>query len=103
MSSLVCLGRPTVTGLLSTCGLQFRDWTAAYRLFSQSRIDMSRIFAVVCREAVRELPRNGRLCLAMDDSLLRKCGTRTYGVGWRRDPLARIIHEGEKQKAPFCV
>jgi hypothetical protein len=53
---------------------------------------MSRVFGVVCREAVRELPRNGRLYLAMDDSLLRKCGTRTYGVGWRRDPLGPPFH-----------
>ena len=59
MSSLVCLGRPTVTGLLSTAGLQFRDWTAAYRLFAWDRIDMSRLFSIICREASKELPHDG--------------------------------------------
>ena len=31
-SSLLCLGRHTVTGLLTTSGSQFQDWSATYRL-----------------------------------------------------------------------
>src|SRR5712692_2038681 len=45
LSSLLCLGRHTVTGLLSTSGSQFQDWTAAYRLFSQHRVDTASLFA----------------------------------------------------------
>ena len=45
-----------MTGLLSTCGLQFQDWTAAYRLFACNRINMSRVFDVVRNEAVAQLP-----------------------------------------------
>jgi hypothetical protein len=76
-----------VTGLLSTCGLQFQDWTAAYRLFARNRINMSRIFDVVRNEALAQLPADVPLSIAMDDSLLRKTGTHIHGVAWRRDPL----------------
>lgn len=76
-----------MTGLLSTCGLQFQDWTAAYRLFARNRVDMARVFDVVRREAVEQLPAGMPLCIAMDDSLLPKTGTHIHGVAWRRDPL----------------
>jgi len=76
-----------VTGLLSTCGLQFQDWTAAYRLFARNRINMSRVFDVVRNEALAQLPADVPLSIAMDDSLLRKTGTHIHGVAWRRDPL----------------
>jgi len=92
MSSLVCLGRHTVTGLVSTSGLQFRDWTAAYRLFARDRIDMSRFFSIIYREASKELPNDGRVYLAMDDSQLRKTGRHIHGVAWRRDPLGPPFH-----------
>lgn len=92
MSSLVCLGRHTVTGLLSTSGLQFRDWTAAYRLFAWDRIDMSRLFSIISLEASKELPHDGRVYLAMDDSQLRKTGKHIHGVAWRRDPLGPPFH-----------
>ena len=81
------MGRSTVTGLLSTCGLQFQDWTAAYRLFARNRIHMSRVFDVVRNEAVAQLPAEVPLSIAMDDSLLPKTGTHIHGVAWRRDPL----------------
>ncbi len=75
-----------MTGLLSTCGLQFRDWTAAYRLFARNRVDISRVFDVVRHEAMTQLPAGVPLCIAMDDSLLPKRGTHIHGVAWRRDP-----------------
>ncbi|RJP32063.1 MAG: hypothetical protein C4547_14445 [Phycisphaerales bacterium] len=35
LSQLVCIERHTITGLLCSCGRQFDDWSADYRLFSQ--------------------------------------------------------------------
>ena len=40
LSSLLCLGRHTVTGLLTTCGQEFLDWSADYRLFSHHRLPL---------------------------------------------------------------
>lgn len=87
MSALLCLGRHTITGLLTTSGLQFQDWSANYRLFSQHRLPMDQIFAVVRRAVVSDLAPNAPVCAVLDDSLLRRAGTHTPGVAWRRDPL----------------
>jgi len=76
-----------VTGLLTTCGWQFRDWTSSYRLFSQSRLPLNPLFAVVRRALVSELPPGAPVCAVLDDTLLRRSGLRTPGVAWRRDPL----------------
>jgi hypothetical protein len=76
-----------VTGLLTTCGLQFRDWTSSYRLFSHHRLRVETLFAVVRQAVVRELAPGAPVCAVLDDSLLRRSGLRTPGVTWRRDPL----------------
>ena len=87
LSSLLCLGRHTVTGLLTTCGQEFQDWSAHYRLFSQARLPLPEIFSVIRRTALDLLPSQAPLCVAIDDTLLRKTGIRIPGVSWRRDPL----------------
>jgi len=86
LSSLLCLGRHTVTGLLTTCGQEFQDWSADYRIFSQHRLPTAEIFSVIRRAVVQQLPQ-APLSVAIDDTLLRKTGIRIPGVAWRRDPL----------------
>jgi hypothetical protein len=76
-----------VTGLLTTCGLEFQDWSADYRLFSQIRLPIAEIFSVIRRATLDQLPPHAPLCVALDDTLLRKIGIRIPGVAWRRDPL----------------
>ena len=76
-----------MTGLLTTCGSQFRDWTCSYRLFSADRLPVEAIFSVVRRAVVAELPPRAPVCAVLDDSLWRRAGLRTPGVAWRRDPL----------------
>ena len=76
-----------MTGLLTTSGSQFQDWSASYRLFSRDRLPVEAIFSVVRRAVVSELPAHAPVCAVLDDSLLRRSGTRTPGVAWRRDPL----------------
>jgi len=87
LSSLLCLGRHTVTGLLTTCGQEFQDWSADYRLFSRQRLPIQSIFSVIRRRLLDQLPSHAPLCVAIDDTLLRKTGIRIPGVAWRRDPL----------------
>jgi hypothetical protein len=76
-----------VTGLLTTCGQEFQDWSAPYRLFSCDRLPLAEIFSVIRRGVLAELPPQAPFLVAIDDSLLRKTGLRIPGVGWRRDPL----------------
>ena len=87
LSTLLCLGRHTVTGLLTTCGAQFRDWTSSYRLFSHDRLPVPAIFAVARHAVIASLPPHAPVRVCLDDSLLRRSGLHTPGVGWRRDPL----------------
>lgn len=76
-----------MTGLLTTCGQEFNDWSADYRLFARHRLPTQSLFAVVRRNLLQQLPANAPLRVAMDDTLLRKTGIRIPGVAWRRDPL----------------
>ena len=77
-----------MTSLLTTCGLQFQDWSATYRLFSQDRLPLPQIFSVIRHAILAELSPQAPFCVALDDSLLRKTGIRIPGVAWRRDPLS---------------
>jgi hypothetical protein len=61
MSSLLCLGRHTVTGLLATAGLTFRDWSASFRLFSQQRFAASAMFHGMRSRGLETLPREAPL------------------------------------------
>ena len=76
-----------MTGLLTTCGAQFRDWTSSYRLFSHDRLPAATLFSVVRRAVVEALPPQAPVRAGLDDSLLRRSGLHTPGVAWRRDPL----------------
>jgi len=87
LSALVCLGRQTLTGLLTTSGRINCDWSADYRLFSHRRFDPDSLFGVA-RKAVCEMIDPDRpLVVSMDDTLLRKSGKKIHGASWRRDPL----------------
>ena len=91
-SSLVCLGRHTLTGLVTTSGSQFEDWSAFYRIFAEERFDIGCLFKVVRRNVLETLPKETPLVVAMDDSMLVKTGKKTAGVAYRRDPLGPPFH-----------
>ena len=74
--------------MLSASGHQFKDWSAAYRLFKGERMKMAKIFGVLRKEVVLLCKTEDRYIYAhMDDTLLRKRGKKIYGTGWMRDPL----------------
>lgn len=87
MAQLVCPSRHTVTSLITTNGNQFNDWSAHYDLYSEKRVFPEVLFNHV-RQQVEQLNPAGRpLCLALDDTILRKTGKHIPGVAWRKDPL----------------
>jgi len=87
MSTLACLGRHTVTGMLVSSGQQFSDWTAAYRLFADDRIELDRMRQPIIQTAEQLLPENAPFFAAIDDTLISKSGRKVVGASWRRDPL----------------
>lgn len=87
MSTLACLGRHTVTGMLVSSGQQFSDWTAAYRLFAHARIEPDRMREPTLQAAEQLLPDDMPFFAAIDDTLIAKSGRKVVGASWRRDPL----------------
>lgn len=89
---LTCLGRHTVTGMLAASGNQFVDWSAAYRLFSKQRVDVSKIMNVVQSNVLQEADSLPYIVAHMDDTVIKKTGKRIPGTAWRRDPLGPHFH-----------
>jgi hypothetical protein len=84
---LTCLGRHTVTGMLAASGNQFVDWSGTYRLFSNQRVDVSKIMNVVQSNVLQEAGCLPHIVGHMDDTVIKKTGRRIPGTAWRRDPL----------------
>jgi len=87
-----CVGRHTITGLLSSCGKLFEDWSADYRLFQQGRMQVSCLFDVVRKELVSQLGTQQPIYAHMDDTIIKKTGKKVAGSAWRRDPLGPPFH-----------
>ena len=87
LSQLVCVGRHTLTNLITTGGRQSVDWSADYRLYSQSRIDCENLFGLVRKEVQNLNTEKQRLITALDDSLIRKTGKKIPGLKYARDPM----------------
>jgi hypothetical protein len=85
--TLNCMGKHTVTGMITASGHQFMDWSSAYRLFSRHRIDVNRFFDVARTNLLKEFTYQDMIVAHMDDTILRKTGIRIPGTAWRRDPL----------------
>lgn len=85
--ALNCMGRHTLSGLITASGNQFMDWSSAYRLFSRNRIDVSRFFDIARTSVLEELSHQDSIVAHMDDTILKKTGLRIPGTAWRRDPL----------------
>jgi len=87
LSALTCLGRRTLSGLLCATGQQFRDWSAAYRLFERERLDGEALWRVPLGGVLQIRPPTSPVVALIDDTLIRKRGHRIAGTSWRRDPL----------------
>ena len=92
LSQLVCLGRHTMTNLLTTEGRQYIDWTADYRMYSRERIDCAEVFDQVRKEVQALNSGNPVVVTALDDSLLRKSGKKIPGIKFARDPMGPPFH-----------
>ena len=92
LAQLVCLGRHTLSGLLTTNGRLHCDWSADYRLYSRQRIEPALLYGQIRRGVQQSLAPDQALLVAMDDSILRKSGRKIPGVGYRRDPLSPPFH-----------
>lgn len=89
---ITCYGRHTVTGGLTSCGRQFVDWSATYRMFSQNRINITELYQVTIKSVVDINSMSDCIVCHMDDTLIRKRGKKIPGTSWKRDPLGPPFH-----------
>jgi hypothetical protein len=87
LAMLVSPCRGTLTNLICLCGRAQQDWTADYRLYARDRVDPDLLFRHGLEAIHAHLPPEAALVAAIDDTLVRKTGTKIDGVGWKRDPL----------------
>jgi len=87
LAHLLCPGRHTVTSLITTFGKQFQDWTADYSLYSRERLRPEVLFRQIRKEVEALKSPSRPLCVAIDDTILRKTGKKIPGTAYRKDPL----------------
>jgi len=87
LAHLLCPGRHTVTSLITAFGKQHQDWTADYSLYSKDRVNEEVLFRQVRKEVEALAEPSRPLCVALDDTILRKTGKTIPGAAYRKDPL----------------
>jgi hypothetical protein len=86
---LVCGDTPkTITSALEWLDQQQQDWSASYRLFSQSQWESQSFFAPLLAAGLALSPDpSAPIYTAQDDSLVRKTGRKIPNTSYLRDPL----------------
>jgi len=88
---LLCGEQPkTVSSAIEFKGSIDEDWSASYRLFSQTEWAVEDLFRPVLRAAVELI--SGPVFSAQDDTRLRKTGRCMPGTDYGRDPLSPPFH-----------
>jgi hypothetical protein len=92
-SSLVTLGRHTVTRLICSKNEQDRDWSADYRFYSEREWHADPLFFEILKAAdpYASWP-NQDVLVVLDDTARRKTGKQIPGVCTLRDPMSLPYH-----------
>lgn len=81
--------RHTITALLEATGRTQCDWSGDYRVFSRDAWDAAEVFALLVPRIIDLYPPSHQtIVAALDDTTVRKTGTRIPGVAYRRDPMS---------------
>lgn len=87
LGSLTAFGRRTLSRVIWAQGHHFDDWSADYRLFSRAAWQVRDLFQPILQRA-RPMCLGRFLCVAVDDTRLRKTGRRILSAFFQRDPLS---------------
>ncbi len=92
-SSLVTLGRHTVTRLICSKNEQDQDWSADYRFYSEREWSADPLFFEILKAADTHARWPQRdVLVALDDTARRKTGKKIPGVCTLRDPMSLPYH-----------
>jgi len=86
LTGWVFAGRRTVTGMIQAAGMVGQKHHSAFhRFFAEAPWSLDRLGLTLFDLLMPWLEKT--ICLALDDTLARKCGRKTFGVGMHHDPL----------------
>lgn len=90
---LVSLRLHLTSNAICATGRQFEDWSADYRVCSQSPWDAEKLFDPVMETLPEFLSSpQAPILVALDDSLYKKTGKKIPGVTMGRDPMSPPFH-----------
>jgi len=85
---ILCIGRRTVTRVIQAAGaVGEKHYSVYHRFFSRARWCIDKVSRVVLSLALKFVPKDAPICLAVDDTLCRKRGLHIFGTCMHHDPL----------------
>ena len=97
---LCALSRHTLTQVLVSLGLGNLDWSGAYRLFSQARVDYAVLVRCFLRQTLQHVARDQPYLVAIDGLQIPHQSRRLPGTSWLHNPLSppfkRGIHRAQR-------
>jgi len=88
LSNLLCIGRHWLTRMLCATNRDRCDWSADYRLFSRSPWKALDLFEPAIRRSLDHLDGDKFICIAGDETKIKRAGRRVKRSRWMRDPLS---------------
>jgi hypothetical protein len=88
LSNLLCIGRHWLTRILCATNRDQRDWSADYRLFSRSPWRAQNLFEPVLRRSIEYAGNDEFICIAGDETKIKRAGQKVKRSRWMRDPLS---------------
>ena len=97
---LAAASRHTLTQVLVSLGLGQLDWSAAYRLFSRTRIDYAVLVRGFLQETLKHVAVSAPYLVAIDGVQLPHQSRRLPGTSWLHNPTSppfkRGIHRAQR-------
>jgi hypothetical protein len=91
LASLSVFGRACISRIICFLGLEQRDWSAHYKLFSRSLWSEQEIFQPIVKRALPIID-EAFIAVAFDDTKLKKTGKKIKTASYQRDPLSPPFH-----------
>lgn len=92
LAQVLAPGSRTISRIIAACGLDQRDWTADYRVFSRSPWQQQRLFEGVIAASLEQFARRDHIAVAGDFTHLTKTGKHIPNVHCMRDPMSPPFH-----------
>jgi len=100
LSELFTFGRHTITQLLMSLGLTEQDWSAWYRLFSESRFNYEAASEGIFRESLKYVAPDDWYVVAADATQIPRSSHEMEGASWlphpRTPPFMLGIHAAQR-------